>query len=554
VRNSGYKPKVAYFSMEIALDSKIPMYSGGLGILAGDLVRTCADQHIPLIAISLLYRKGYFFQTINEKGMQQENPEQFDPSSHLTIIDTQFNVNIGKQNVFVQPWATFVEGINGFKVPVIFLDVDLKQNDEWYRSLSDYLYGGDQRYRLGQEMILGVGGISFLEQFKLLDTILKFHMNEGHASLLTLALYKKFQDVSHVREKCVFTTHTPVAAGIDVFDISLVNDFAFDLISDNIRDDIIEDDQLNMTYLGFHFSEYINGVAKRHRKISKEMFPDFVIDFITNGIHSLTWASSSFQSLFDKYIIGWRKDNYSLRSAIKIPLNEIWNAHQNEKKKLIDYVHQSTGYSMNKDSFILGFARRQTAYKRPDLLFLDINVLKRINKIYPLHIVYAGKAHPKDSEGKEIIQRIIQLSNDLQGELQIIFLENYSIDVAKRLIAGVDLWINTPKKSLEASGTSGMKAALNGIPQLSVLDGWWVEGHLEHLTGWSIGSSDKSEESDDDQDAKEIYNKLEYMILPMYFNKRNDWIEVMRNCIALNASFFNTQRMVAQYVLNAYFL
>lgn len=549
-----YKPKIAYFSMEIAIDKNIPSYSGGLGILAGDFIKTCADQEIPIIAITLLYRKGFFVQDFDQNGFQIDRPEEFNPSSQLTRIDNRFNFSMLDHKIYLRSWVKFVEGITGFKIPVIFLDTHIKENNEWDQKLSDYLYGGDKRYRIGQEMTLGVGGVSFLKHFDLLEHISKFHMNEGHASLLTLALFHKFKNVDQVKERCVFTTHTPVPAGIDVFDVSLVDEFAHDLIPKELRNDIVEDELLNMTYLGFYFSEYINGVAKRHRKISKDMFPGFNIDFITNGIHLLSWASPSFKSLFDKYILGWKKDNYSLRSSVQIPLNEIWDAHQQEKKKLVNTVNNLTDQLIDEEKFTIGFARRHTSYKRPELLFWNIDELKRINKKYPLQIIYAGKAHPQDDEGKEIIKRILQLSSDLKGEISVVFLKNYSIELAKKLVAGVDLWLNTPKKNLEASGTSGMKAALNGIPQLSVLDGWWLEGHLEHLTGWSIGSQDRSEESNDERDADELYNKLEYVILPLYLKKRDDWIEVMRNSIALNASFFNTQRMLAQYVLNAYFL
>lgn len=549
-----FDPKIAYFTMEIAISSDIPTYSGGLGILAGDTIRASADQKIPIIAVTLLSEKGYFVQEINAKGQQIEHPADFDPAAKLTKLNVESSFQMGDHKVYVQGWVKLVKGVSDFSVPVIFLDTNLEKNNEWDRELTSFLYGKDKRYRIAQEMVLGVGGISLLEKLGYLDKISKFHMNEGHASFLTLALQKHYKDIDKVQEKCVFTTHTPVQAGIDIFDSSMVSEFVGDLISDDISSEVINENKLNMTYLGFYFSKYINGVAKKHRKVSKKMFPGFTIDFITNGIHLPTWVSPSFARLFNQYISGWKKDHYSLRYAIQIPLDEIWSAHQKEKKKLFDFINQTMDFSLSHKRFTIGFARRQTAYKRPDLLFSDLDYLKEINKSFPLQVLYAGKAHPKDAEGKNFIKKIVEIGHELQGEIPVLFLENYSFDLAKKLVAGVDLWLNNPRKPLEASGTSGMKAAANGIPQLSVLDGWWVEGHLEHMTGWAIGSTAQKESSEDEEDLKDLYNKLNYVILPLFYDKKEDWLQVMRYCIALNASFFNTQRMLAQYVVNAYFL
>ena len=551
-----YNPKVAYFSMEVGVDPDIPSYSGGLGILAGDTIKSCADLNIPLVGVTLLSEKGYFDQKIDEEGNQIEMPVDFSPASHLTLIAKETTIMIEGKPVKIKPWYHLVEGASGYKIPVIFLDTDIPENGEWERSLTKYLYGGDNRYRLAQEMVLGIGGFRMLKELGFTG-VYRFHMNEGHASLLTLELYNKTRNVDYVRKQCVFTTHTPVPAGHDQFDLSLARSLLGDMLPEEIIPDITFENKLNMTKLGLFFSHYINGVAKRHGEVSREMFPGYSIDSITNGVHSLTWVSDSFKKLFDKHMPGWRFDPYMLRSAFSIPKEEIWNAHMEAKRKLIDYVNEKTGMGMSYDIFTIGFARRQTAYKRPDLLISDPERLKKIaEKSGAMQIIYAGKAHPKDTQGKEIIKKIIQTQKQINcDKIKMVFLENYDMRLAQLMVAGVDLWLNTPRRPMEASGTSGMKAAHNGVPQFSTLDGWWIEGHIENITGWSIGSRIKGEKKpDEERDKEDLYTKLEEKILPKFYNDRDNWIRTMRSCIAINASFFNTQRMVEQYVLNAYFL
>ncbi|HID25633.1 MAG TPA: alpha-glucan family phosphorylase [Thermoplasmata archaeon] len=551
-----YNPKVAYFSMEIGINPEIPSYSGGLGILAGDTVKSCADLNVPMVAITLLSEKGYFDQRIDENGNQIEMPVQFSPSSHLTLIARETMVTIEGKPVKIRPWYYLAEGVSGYRIPVIFLDTNMEENGEWERTLTKYLYGEDERYRLAQEIILGIGGFRMLKELGFTG-VYRFHMNEGHASLLTLEIYNRTKNVDYVRKQCVFTTHTPVPAGHDQFDLSLARSLLGDMLPEEIIPDVTFENKLNMTKLGLFFSHYINGVAKKHGEVSREMFPGYSIDSITNGVHSITWVSESFQKLFDKYMPGWRFDPYTLRSAFSIPKEEIWNAHMEAKKQLIDFVNETTNVDMSYEVFTIGFARRQTSYKRPDLLISDPDQLMRIaEKSGPMQIIYAGKAHPKDVQGKEIIRKIFQVQRQFNNSsVKIVFLENYDMWMAQRMVAGVDLWLNTPRRPMEASGTSGMKAAHNGVPQLSTLDGWWIEGHIENITGWSIGSKRmEGEESDDDRDRDDLYNKLENKILPKFYNDRENWIRTMRSCIAINASFFNTHRMVEQYVLNAYFL
>jgi starch phosphorylase len=312
---------------------------------------------------------------------------------------------------------------------------------------------------------------------------------------------------------------------------------------------------LNMTRLGLQFSDYFNGVAKKHGEISRQMFPGYRIDSITNGIHSAFWASAPFAKLFDKYLPGWAADPYSLRYVLSIPGQELWNAHEEAKGTLINYVNKTYYGEMDPHLFTIGFARRATTYKRGDMLFADIERLKRIAaNSRGLQIVYAGSAHPHDFAGKELIRRVIMHMREIHDTIKVCYIENYNIDVAKLVVAGVDLWLNTPIRPQEASGTSGMKAALNGIPHFSVLDGWWIEGHIENVTGWSIGPYHETASQDIDiVDIEDMYNKLEYVILPRFYQQRDDWIRTMRHSIAVNGSFFNTHRMVQQYVLNAYF-
>jgi starch phosphorylase len=548
-------PKIAYFSMEIGINERIPTYSGGLGVLAGDTLKSCADLNIPIVGITLLSENGYFYQKLDENGQQIELPYKFNIDDFLKPLPTTTRVTIEGREVIIRIWFFTVKGINEYIVPVFFLDTNVEGNDDWDRSLTKYLYGGDHRYRLAQEIILGIGGVRVLNElgYKNID---KYHMNEGHAALGTLELYKKLQDIEAVRQQCVFTTHTPVAAGHDQFDLNLARSMIGDYLPESILQDVTYDNRLNMTKLALFFSNYINGVAKKHGEVSRQMFPGYEIDTITNGVNTQRWVSDSFQRLFDIHMPCWRSDPYALRAAFGIDKKEIWDAHMEAKKRLIDFANNRYNIGMNYDHFTMGFARRQTPYKRPELLISDPERLSHIAEIVgPIQIIFSGKAHPKDFAGKEIIKRIFSIKKKINGNIKIVFIHNYDITIGKMLTAGVDLWVNTPKRPLEASGTSGMKAAHNGVPQFGTLDGWWIEGRIENITGWAIGSRKSNEQpSDDDADRKDLYDKLENVIMPKYYQDRDNWIRTMRSCIAINASFFNTNRMMQQYVLNAYFI
>jgi starch phosphorylase len=561
------KRLVAYFSMEIALEADIPTYSGGLGVLAGDTIRAAADRKVPLLAVTLLHRKGFFYQKLDQSGWQTEEPTEWTVEDFLTEMPARASVTIEGRTVQLRAWKYEVRGYDGFIVPVYLLDTDLPENGDWDRTLTHYLYGGDLHYRLCQEVILGIGGIKILRALGY-DQLQRYHMNEGHASLLTVALLDEHarragrttftpDDIELVREQCVFTTHTPVPAGHDQFPIDMVTRVLGRAEIEAMHDVFCCEGSLNMTYLALNLSHYVNGVAKKHGEVSRHMFAEYRIDAITNGVHAATWAAPSFQKLFDQHIQDWRADNFSLRYALSIPPQEVWDAHVQAKRQLIDYINRETNSGMDTNVLTLGFARRAAAYKRADLLFHDIERLKAIaTKAGKFQVVYAGKAHPHDDEGKELIKRIFQAKEALKDHVKIVYLANYDLEVGKLLTAGVDIWLNTPQPPLEASGTSGMKAALNGVPSFSVLDGWWIEGCIEGVTGWAIGERCDPTNTGDDRsacDAASLYEKLDQVVIPLFYRDRNRFIDIMRHAIALNGSFFNTHRMVLQYVVKAFF-
>ncbi len=552
---------VAYFSMEIGFKNDIPTYSGGLGILAGDTVKSLADLGVDSVAITLLSEKGYFYQSFNEDNFQIENDYNWDVSSHLKKLDVQVKVNIAGTDVLVNVWEYSLKGIKDHVVKILFLDTNVEGNPEEFRTLTSHLYGGDNLYRLRQEMILGLGGVKVLRALSLYPK--KYHMNEGHAAFLIRELYDELSNLpSHsdkhslIRTLCSFTTHTPVAAGHDAFDKQMLlsqfsNNFPEELLSLSL-----ENDKFSMTRLALNFSSYVNAVARKHQEVSKRMFPEFPIDYITNGVHARTWVNKHHASLFDKYVVDWRTNPMELRNALKIPVEELSLAHKKAKQELIDYINTTTNAGFEYDVFTIGFARRATAYKRANLLFQNIDRLKHISSsVGKIQIVFAGKAHPRDSQGKEIIKHIRELSSSLGPEIKLVFLDNYNMFLGQLMTSGVDVWLNTPKRPLEASGTSGMKAAVNGVPSLSVPDGWWIEGLIEGKTGWGIGSefvTGLSDEEVDKLDANLLYEKLESVIIPLFYKNPYGFANIMRYAIAINGSYFNTHRMVKQYLVRAY--
>ncbi|MCD6240339.1 alpha-glucan family phosphorylase [Candidatus Bathyarchaeota archaeon] len=546
--------KIAYFSMEIGLMNEIPTYSGGLGVLAGDTIRSSADLKLPLVAVTLVSKKGYFRQEITKEGKQIERPVEWEPSKIMELLPTEVKVQIQKREVRIKAWLYNVQSLTGGVVPILFLDTDVEENFPEDIEITSFLYGGDERYRLKQEIVLGIGGARLLEALGF--SIRKYHMNEGHSSLLTLELLRRYElDVDRVREMCIFTTHTPVEAGHDKFHYDLVQEIMGEIVPLRFLKKFGGHDRLNMTRLALNLSEFINGVAKRHRDISMEMFPGYEIHAITNGIHSYTWTCESFRRLYDKYLPGWANEPELLVRVGGIPDEEIWHAHMEAKRVLIDYVNKVTNIGMDYDTLTLGFARRATRYKRANLLFSDLEKLRKINKRGKMQIVFAGKAHPKDESGKKLIQEIFGYIKKLKDEIKIVYLDDYDMELAAKLIPGVDVWLNTPLRPLEASGTSGMKAAHNGVINFSVLDGWWVEGWIEGVTGWAIGPHPDEQLSTEETKIRELddlYNKLEYIIIPMFYQKRDEWIKMMENSIGKIAYYFNSHRMMRRYITEAY--
>jgi len=553
----------AYFSMEVGLDAVMPTYSGGLGILAGDSLRAAADLGIPMVGVTLLHRKGYFRQHLDAEGNQSESPGEWNPEEFLELLEPRVAVTIEGREVNIRAWRRVVVGVTGHTVPVYLLDTDLPENSPWDRTLTDHLYGGDEHYRLCQEVVLGFGGVAMLGALGHRD-VRVYHMNEGHSALLTLTLLEERTkggdlravtdaDIDAVRSCCVFTTHTPVPAGHDQFPWDLVQGVLGEQRANFLASaQCCLDHSLNMTYLALFFSRYINGVSHRHEEISQGMFPSYPINSVTNGVHALTWTSSPFQRLFDRHIEEWRHDNLYLRYAISIPLDEIIDAHREAKRELLAEVERRTGIHLDPEAMTIGFARRATAYKRADMLFSDPGRLRKmVRQVGPLQVIYGGKAHPRDESGKAMIRRIFEAMASLGDAARVVYLAEYDMALAKYISAGVDLWLNTPQKPHEASGTSGMKAALNGVPSLSVLDGWWIEGHVEGVTGWSIGEGWEPE-SNPSAEITSLYDKLESVILPTFYEQPRAYAEVMRAAIALNGSFFNAQRMMSQYLQNAY--
>ncbi len=546
--------KIAYFSMEIGVNSNVPTYSGGLGVLAGDVIRSSADLRIPLVALTLISKKGYLKQKITPDGWQIEYPEEWDPSNFMKLLPETATVRISGRNVRIGVWVYEQESQTGGTIPVLFLTTDLEGNTQEDREITSFLYGGDENYRLKQEIVLGIGGLRILEALKI--NVKKYHMNEGHSSLLTLELLRNNDlNADKVKNLCVFTTHTPVAAAFDKF--------SYDMISEVLETGVPEEtlkeyggyDRLNITLLALNLSKYTNGVTEAHMEYSRKLFPGYHIQEITNGVHSYTWTCPYFRALFDKYIHRWANEPELLVRVDTIPDEELWEAHMKAKQDLLNLVKEKTATQMETDTLTIAFARRATEYKRAMMIFSDLEKLREIQKQGRIQLIFAGKAHPKDEMGKRLIKDIHDCMGQLKNEIDVVYLENYSMEMAGKLVSGADIWLNTPLPPFEASGTSGMKAAHNGVVNFSVLDGWWIEGCVEGLTGWAIGPHPDQTSGEDERRKRELadlYNKLEYLVIPKFYEQRDDWIDMMKNSIGKIAYYFNSHRMMRRYATEAY--
>lgn len=558
---------VAYFSMEVAIRSDMSTYSGGLGVLAGDTLKTIADFKYSALGITLLHEKGYVGQSLDLAGKQVSHCEMWNKEEYLTKLPFTINVPLSDHNVSCAVWQYDIVGQFGSVVPVYFLDSNVPDNTEYDRTLTSNLYGGDSFYRLCQEQILGIGGLALLEKLKFNSQKVRiYHLNEGHASFVGLSLYNQVKNdfsthnevMDYIGSKLAFTTHTPVAAGHDRFlleDVKRV--LPVDLFEEIPKESKVEG-KLCMTRLSLHFSGVVTGVAKTHEKVTEKMFPKYDVIPVTNGAYHMEWTHPNFKKLYDEYIPEWSYDPSTFRKAISIPDDKIWNVHIQIKKDLIEYVNKFSVNEFSDDVCTLGYARRFTSYKRPALILADLDRLEEmISTVGCLQIIFAGEAHPKDQKGIELIRTIFQKTQEHKGKIKMVFLEDYNMDMATKLVAGVDIWLNTPLQKYEASGTSGMKAAFNAIPHLSVLDGWWPEGWIEGITGWSIGTNMNEARLDNqsswDLEVTDLYDKLANKILPLYYQDRLGFIKIMKHAVALNGSYFNTYRMMNEYTAKVYF-
>ncbi len=556
------RTRIAYFSMEMAIRPEMHTYSGGLGVLAGDTARSGADLELPMVFVTLISRQGYLRQEFDAEGWQIEKPHPWRPETFATPLRAKVAIPINGRDVWVRPWLHILASALGHPVPILMLDTDLEENHPDDRQITDRLYGGDDAYRLKQEIILGIGGLRLLSALGFAG-VSTYHMNEGHAALLALDLLRRYPrpadqvhegevkfDVGRVREMCIFTTHTPVEAGHDRFSYGLVGELLGHYLDFDQFKLLAGEHEMNMTVLALQLSGYVNGVAVRHAETTQRMFPGYRIRAVTNGVHLPTWAHPAFRDLFNKHFPSWGHEPEMLVQADQLSDDAIWGAHMTAKRELVDFVSAKTGVHMDPEKPIIGYARRMTSYKRPELLFTSLDALRRINGRHPFQIVLSGKAHPRDEPGKRHIQTIHRHIAELKGEIPVAFIPDYDLTVAKSLVPGIDVWLNTPVPPMEASGTSGMKAALNGGLNLSVLDGWWVEACIEGITGWSIGHD--SHQGAAEASAGDLYDKLENLVLPLYYDDRKRWIAMMKAAISKITPYFNTQRMMRRYAAEAY--
>ncbi|MGA8536368.1 MAG: alpha-glucan family phosphorylase [Thermoplasmata archaeon] len=552
---------IAYFSMELAVRPEMHTYSGGLGFLAGDMARACADLEVPAVFVTMASRLGYLRQEIDRNGRQFERPDRWDPERWCQSLPIMVALQIEGRSVWIRPWLTVLSGHEGFQIPILLLDTDVAQNSKKDRTLTDSLYGGDATFRLKQEIVLGLGGLRLLRALGF--DLHTFHMNEGHASLLTLDLLnesrttpeglaprKRPYNISAVRRRCVFTTHTPVKAGHDRFDYHLFERLYPGEIDLGTLRNLAGRGRLNLTLLGLNLSHYVNGVSRRHAETARKMFPGYRIHAVTNGVHAGTWTHSAFAKLYDASFPGWRQQPELLVRAFHLAEDEVWDCHQMAKRGLLERIRQTSAVALDPEALTVVFARRMTGYKRPMLLFKDLGRLANIASRHRFQLVFAGKAHPRDTAGKEAIRRIHRAMRQLEGRLSCVFVPNYDMDWAKSLVAGGDVWLQTPLPPMEASGTSGMKAALNGGLNLSPLDGWWAEGCVEGVNGWSIAHR-KGDDSDR-RDAEALYDQLENVVLPCFYTEAERWRSMMKYAIAHVGSYFTSHRMLRQYAAEAY--
>ncbi|WP_340696008.1 alpha-glucan family phosphorylase, partial [Hydrogenobacter thermophilus] len=498
---------IAYFVMEVGLEENIPTYSGGLGALIGDTILTFADLGIPAVCVTLLYKKGYVYQKIGKDGRQLDLEDTWNYSQVLKPLIVEVEVPVGERNQKLRSWEYIIKGKRDIRV--LFLDGDLEGNDQKVREAFQRLYYSDKERRLIQEILLGIGGYRMLKTLGYDITL--YHINESHSAFLLFELLKESKSVEDVKKKVVFTTHTSLPVGHDAFSLDMVKGYL--KLYDGIKweNEVTDSNELDLSLLSAKYSSIVNAVSLRHRFITNRSYAFREVDYITNGVYHRRWVCEEMKDLFDRYILGWDDNPALLKQAHDIPSIDLLKAHSEAKERLITFINKNYDVSFVQECPILCVARRVTSYKRNNLILRDIDRLIKIAERFGgLQIVFAGKAHPADSEGKAIIKDIndkISYAKSKTRSLKMVFIENYSIDLAKLLVSGCDVWLNNPKRPYEACGTSGMKAGMNGVLNFSTWDGWWLEGGIEGVNGWGIGPKpvwSDTTESDDAEDLEDI--------------------------------------------------
>ena len=541
-------PVVGYFTAEIGLWSELHTYSGGLGVLAGDHVKSAADAGIPLVGITLLYHQGYARQHIDQDGIQTETFPEFDPSEYLSKTDIVITLQLDGKTLLAYTWKADIIGQSGHIVPVYFIDTRHPANSPEHQALSSRLYGGDDDVRIRQEYVLGVGGVQLFDHLD--EELSGLHLNEGHCTFAMLELLNRGWSREVLAQRSLFTTHTPVPAGHDRFEWSLVEDVIGDLLPNDAKQlvqnagDSENGARCSMSHLAVALSTSVNAVSKLNADVAMTMFDDQIIQPITNGVHHITWTSPVMTSLYDEHLNGWRSQPSSIAHASTLPTDDLLIARSTARKELREYVRSNTGVELSADRLTIGFARRFATYKRANLVFKDLQRLRSIGA-GKIQFVFSGKAHPRDKGGKQLIRDIFESAGQIADEIPVAFIENYDMKTGLMMTSGVDIWLNNPIRPMEASGTSGMKAAMNGVPNCSILDGWWPEACIHGVNGWAIGNAE--DDRDDDRDANNIYNVLEHDVLPLWEGDDDAWAEMMKASIAVSSGFTG-HRMIQDYL------
>jgi len=545
---------IANFVMEIGIENEIPTYSGGLGVLAGDAAFSFADLGFPAVFVTLLYKKGYTSQKLDRSAGQIDMDQPWDYKKFLTPLGTYVDVEISGKVQRVGAWQYLIPGKRD--VPVLFLDADIEGNDPATREISGRLYGGDHWYRLMQEMVLGIGGYRMLQAMGRAIDI--YHLNESHAALLVVELMRQHREIAEVKKRCVFTSHTPVPAGHDFFSLTMIKEAFTHYDWVNWEAEATPQREIDLSRIAVKYSSVTNAVSLKHRYVSERVLNHGKVEYVTNGVYHRRWVHDELKRLYEKHIPGWEETPALLTQALELPTEALEGAHLRAKSELMDVLYRATGTQFSKEHLTIGLAKRVTAYKRNDLILTDLDRLVAIaEKHGPIQIILAGKAHPRDDAGKAVLRNILEKIEKVgtkTDKVRIAYLENYDMRKARAMVAGCDVWLNNPRRPLEACGTSGMKAAMNAVLNFSIYDGWWLEGGVDGVNGWGIGRrapwGDLKE--DGDPDLQDLYHKLSESVLPTYYYEKEKWWTMGKNSIATVGPIFNSYRMINEYESKVY--